>query len=82
MYVLVPWYVLIRTMVRIDTYHGTYVHVYRRAHLFLDTLRGSQGPAADSQTQGYFRGPSPQDVALRGVMQLWFVSKPTCSQTL
>jgi hypothetical protein len=23
----------------------------------------------DSRTQGYFRGPSPQDVALRGVMQ-------------
>ena len=35
------------------------------------TLRGSQGsrPAADSRTQGYFRGPSPLDVALRGVMQ-------------
>jgi hypothetical protein len=34
----------------------------RRAHLFLDTLRGSQGSrsAADSRTQGYFRGPSPQ----------------------
>ncbi len=33
--------------------------------------RGSKGsrPAADSRTQGYFRGPSPQDVALRGVMQ-------------
>jgi hypothetical protein len=31
------------------------VHIYR--------------PAADSRTQGYFRGPSPQDVALRGVMQ-------------
>jgi hypothetical protein len=26
-------------------------------------------PAADSRTQGYFRRPSPQDVALRGVMQ-------------
>jgi hypothetical protein len=24
---------------------------------------------ADSRTQGHFRGPSPQDVALRGVMQ-------------
>ena len=46
-------------------------YINRRAHLFLDTLRGSQGsyPAADSRTQGYFRGPSPQDVALRGVMQ-------------
>ncbi len=34
----------------------------------INTLRGSQGsrPAADSRTQGYFRGPSPQDVALRG----------------
>ncbi len=44
---------------------------HRRAHVFLDTLRGSQGsrPAADSRTQGYFSGPSPQDVALRGVMQ-------------
>jgi hypothetical protein len=43
-------------------------YINRRAHLFLDTLRGSQGsrPAADSRTQGYFRGPSPQDVALRG----------------
>jgi hypothetical protein len=32
---------------------------------------GSQGsrPAADSRTQGYFRGPSPQDVALKRVMQ-------------
>ena len=39
-------------------------YINRRAHLFLDTLR-----AADSRTQGYFRGPSPQDVALRGVMQ-------------
>jgi hypothetical protein len=39
--------------------------------LILDTLRGSRGsrPAANSRTQGYFRGPSPQDVALRGVMQ-------------
>ncbi len=47
-----------------------YVYV-RIAILFLDTLRGSKGsrPAADSRTQGYFRGPSPQDVALRGVMQ-------------
>jgi hypothetical protein len=46
-------------------------YINRRAHLFLDTLRGSQGsrPAADSRTQGYFRGPSPQDVALRGVMK-------------
>ncbi len=46
-------------------------YINRRAHLFLDNLRGSQGsrPAADSRTQGYFRGPSPQDVALRGVMQ-------------
>ncbi len=46
-------------------------YMNRRAHLFLDTLRGSQGSrsAADSRTQGYFRGPSPQDVALRGVMQ-------------
>jgi hypothetical protein len=55
------------------TYHGTMVRTYinRRAHLFLDTRRGSQGsrPAADSRTQGYFRGPSSHDVALRGVMQ-------------
>jgi hypothetical protein len=52
-----------------------YVHVHvvlsAQAHLFLDTLRRSQGsrPAADYRTQGYFRGPSPQDVALRGMMQ-------------
>ncbi len=46
-------------------YHGTYSSTYTC------TLRRSQGsrPAADSRTQGYFRGPSPQDVALRGVMQ-------------
>ncbi len=37
----------------------TYVHVYERMYR----------PAADSRTQGYFRGPSPQHVALRGVMQ-------------
>jgi hypothetical protein len=38
---------------------------------YMCTLQGSQGsrPCADSRTQGYFRGPSPQDVALRGVMQ-------------
>jgi hypothetical protein len=30
---------------------------------------GVPPPAADSRTQGYFRGPSPQDVALRGGMQ-------------
>jgi hypothetical protein len=52
----------------------------------------SQGsrPATDSRTQGYFRGPSPQDVALRGVMQALvriqaynMLAEPTtCSQTL
>jgi hypothetical protein len=42
-------------------------YINRRAHLFLDVLQGSEGSrlAADS----HFRGPSPQDVALRGVMQ-------------
>jgi hypothetical protein len=40
-------------------------YINRRAHLFLDTLRGSRPAAA----QGHFRGPSPQDVALRGVIQ-------------
>ncbi len=41
------------------------------SRLYVRTLRGSQGsrPAADSRIQGYFRGPSPQDVALRGVTQ-------------
>jgi hypothetical protein len=72
-------------------YHGSMVHVKRtrvvdtggyinrRAHLFLDTLRGSQGsrPAADSRTQGYFRGPSPQDVAHRGVRQALVRSYPS-----
>jgi hypothetical protein len=58
----------------VHVYHGEYTcretggYINRRAHLFLVTLPGSQGcrPAADSRTQGYFRGPSPQDVALRG----------------
>ncbi len=33
-----------------------YVHVYR--------------PADDSRTQGHFRGPSPQDVALRVLVRI------------
>jgi hypothetical protein len=59
------------------SYHGT-ILVPGSIHskVFLDALLaraywGSQGsrPAADSRTQGYFRGPSPHDVALKGVMQ-------------
>ena len=46
------------------------VHVYVRTYVctYVHVSQGSR-PAADSRTQGYFRGPSPQDVALRGVMQ-------------
>ena len=42
-------------------------YINRRAHLFLDTLRWSQGsrPAADSRTQGYFRGLTPRRRAHR-----------------
>ena len=51
--------------------------INRRAHLILDT-KGSQEshPAANSRTQGHFRGPSRQDVALRGVMQALVRIKP------
>jgi hypothetical protein len=47
-------------------------YVNRRAHLFLDTLRGSQGsrPAADFRTQGYFRpGTVTPRRRAQGVMQ-------------
>ncbi len=43
---------------------------YRQYHaLPVEDLRERRNPADDSRTQGYFRGPSPQNAALRGVMQ-------------
>ena len=45
------------------------------------TPYGVPRPAADSRTQGNFRGPSPQDIALRGVMQS-LVRIHACMQTL
>jgi hypothetical protein len=39
-----------------------------RRVLFQQGTEGS-GPAADSRTPGHFRGSSPQDAALRGVVE-------------
>jgi hypothetical protein len=66
----------VRTYLYVRTYVRTYVHLYVQymctygtnfwASLYVRTY--VVRPAADSWTQGYW-GPSPQDVALRGLMQ-------------
>jgi hypothetical protein len=55
-------------------------YINRQAHLFLDTLPGIP-PRRRLPDPGALQGPSPQDAALRGVMQARLVYKPTCSQT-
>jgi hypothetical protein len=47
-----------------EQYNPSTCPVHVNGRLFLDIPQ-----AADSRTQGHFRGPSPQDVAIRGLTQ-------------